>query len=785
MSLNSWLHQLKAIMSDTRAVRRETERAPRRPTCFRPTLETLEDRVVPAGVAIDNLGSRLLIFDPETGTQTGVVNIPTTADTLDTVISPDEKLAYVSDFQTMRVWVVDLTTKALASGTNAIVVSTAPEDLVITPDGKFLLVADGTGTFPIVVINTATRTIASTFSTGLTNTGIEVTGNGDVLVGVGGDRIRHFTLNAAGVLTSTGEFLLGYSFNTTATPNGAFGVTTKDGQVASYAVSGMTLVNTVSVSDSVATLAFNADGTRLYLRTFGGSVVAYNYNPTTGQIGSQLFAVGGLAPALSYLGVDQLAVFGNRVYTQSGSSVVALDATTGAPLGSISLSGAVFVGVDVRGNSPPTIASDSASVTTDEGGVATNTGTFSDLNGNGTVSITTSTGSVTQDNAAGTWSWSLDAADGPAGPLVVTITATDNNGNSTSTTFDLTINNVAPVVSAGDDATINEGGLFSGSGSFVDPGADTWTATVDYGDGSGPQCLALNADRTFTLSHTYADDGVYNVTVSVADDDSGVGTDTLTVTVHNVAPTVGAITGPGSAVRGQPLAFSSTFTDAGSADTHTTNWAVHKGAALVASGSGTNFNFVPTAAGIYTVSFTVTDDDGGVGTTSKTLTVEAVQLQDDDRTPGQIMLVIGGTTASDHIVVSRGARPGQVAVSINGVSLGNGFAPTSRIIVYAQAGNDNVEVAAGINLSAWLYGGDGNDRLMGGSGCDVLFGGAGRDLLIGGRGRDVLFGGEGWDRLIWGNHRAYRPRCVSHVSSHPLLHKVACGHAWGYFKHRK
>ena len=53
----------------------------------------------------------------------------------------------------------------------------------------------------------------------------------------------------------------------------------------------------------------------------------------------------------------------------------------------------------------------------------------------------------------------------------------------------------------------------SSSGSFTDPGADTWTATVDYGDGSGVQALTLT-DKTFNLSHTYADNGSYTVTVT-------------------------------------------------------------------------------------------------------------------------------------------------------------------------------------------------------------------------------------------------------------------------------
>ena len=67
-----------------------------------------------------------------------------------------------------------------------------------------------------------------------------------------------------------------------------------------------------------------------------------------------------------------------------------------------------------------------------------------------------------------------------------------------------------------DPTSVNEGATFTSSGSFTDPGADTWTATVDYGDGSGDQPLSLGPDKTFTLSHVYADNGRYTVTVTVS-----------------------------------------------------------------------------------------------------------------------------------------------------------------------------------------------------------------------------------------------------------------------------
>ncbi len=95
--------------------------------------------------------------------------------------------------------------------------------------------------------------------------------------------------------------------------------------------------------------------------------------------------------------------------------------------------------------------------------------------------------------------------------------------------------NTAPAVDAGPNATINEGDTFSGPGSFTDPDADTWTATVDYGDGSGVGPLALNPDKTFDLIHIYtsAAGSPFTVTVEV-DDGTAAGTATALVTVNAV-----------------------------------------------------------------------------------------------------------------------------------------------------------------------------------------------------------------------------------------------------------
>ena len=266
-----------------------------------------------------------------------------------------------------------------------------------------------------------------------------------------------------------------------------------------------------------------------------------------------------------------------------------------------------------------------ADATINEGGTFTSAGSFTDPGADGwTASVDYGDGSGAQPLTLSGQTFALSHLYADSGIFTVTVIVTDDNGDSGADSAQVIVNNVAPSVSAGPDATINEGGIFTSSGSFADPGTDdTWTATVDYGDGSGVQALVLNPDKTFVLSHMYADDDSYPVTVAVTDDDGGSGGDFAQVTVNNVAPVVDA--GPdGTTSEGGIFTSSGSFTDPG-ADSWTATVDYGDGSGVQAQALNPDKTFalshVYADVGSFTVTVAVTDDDGGSGTDSADVTV--------------------------------------------------------------------------------------------------------------------------------------------------------------------
>jgi Ca2+-binding RTX toxin-like protein len=155
------------------------------------------------------------------------------------------------------------------------------------------------------------------------------------------------------------------------------------------------------------------------------------------------------------------------------------------------------------------------------------------------------------DGNAGTFSTTrlfLDDDPTTGTPLdlfTVDITVNDDDlGSDTETSPILTVNNVAPVITSfQSDATFEdkgeEGEPVNFVGAFTDVGIlDTHSASVDWGDGNPPEPMALVQGAGFGTvsgSHIYVAGGIYTVTLTVTDDDTGT----------HQATTLAVITGVG------------------------------------------------------------------------------------------------------------------------------------------------------------------------------------------------------------------------------------------------
>ncbi len=224
----------------------------------------------------------------------------------------------------------------------------------------------------------------------------------------------------------------------------------------------------------------------------------------------------------------------------SGDGGLVLFLSNAANLGSPVTTVAQLYARNLASNQAPVVNA-GADETVNEGTWLKRVGTFSDLDGSTSWTGTADygTGSVPLIIDPDKKLWLFQVQPFAPGTYTVTISITDNDGATGSATFHHTVANVAPsILGLRGAVTIYFGSTFHRQVSLGDPGmgwpvpqpAETYSATVNYGDGTGTTDLS---GVVFELDHTYARAGTYVVSFTAADSNGGTSSANVTVSVLN------------------------------------------------------------------------------------------------------------------------------------------------------------------------------------------------------------------------------------------------------------
>jgi len=202
-----------------------------------------------------------------------------------------------------------------------------------------------------------------------------------------------------------------------------------------------------------------------------------------------------------------------------------------------------------------------------------------------------------------------------------TLTIEDDNGVKGYSTFTINVNNVKPTCSAivenqivNEDEVLDFGGIVSDSPSDIASIKYKW----DFDDGNDS-----GWDNIIDTTHIYENEGIYIATLSVKDDNDEIETDTVSITVNNIAPTVEADSSKTTVVEDEIVRFEADDVWDTDSDIDSVWFMWVFGDGSIAEGEKVSHAYVN--ANEYTVTLTATDDNGATGTDTLKITVNNVK----------------------------------------------------------------------------------------------------------------------------------------------------------------
>ncbi len=205
------------------------------------------------------------------------------------------------------------------------------------------------------------------------------------------------------------------------------------------------------------------------------------------------------------------------------------------------------------------------------------------------------------------------------GARTVTLTVTNNYGQTSTATHTLTIDDPPTAAFTPSASVAAPGATVSFNASASAPGASGGTIN-DYSWNFGDGTPVDDTGGTAAASHAYAAPGTYTVTLTTTDDLGVTGTATEQITVD--APAAAFTIAPSTPAPGSSVSFDAS----GSTDPEGTitdySWNFGDGTPVQDAGGSAAVQHTFASRGTYTVALTVTNNYGQTSTSTHTVTVD-------------------------------------------------------------------------------------------------------------------------------------------------------------------